>query len=133
LELVCANIELQGQDHETGDYTLIRDQFFAHSVEGQTPNKWQPLAAHLHAVALLTSRRAEKFGAARLGAVVGLLHDLGKYAHEFQNYIAGLGESPDHATAGALEIQKIDANHHVFAGCAECRQTVTFTVPSRIH
>jgi len=30
----------------------------------------------------------------------------------------------------------VDANHHVFAGCAECRQTVTFTVPgttSRPH
>ncbi|MBV8826640.1 MAG: hypothetical protein JO220_16745 [Hyphomicrobiales bacterium] len=26
-------------------------------------------------------------------------------------------------------IELVDANHHVFAGCAECRQTVTFTVP----
>ena len=28
-------------------------------------------------------------------------------------------------------VELVDANHHVFAGCAECRQTVTFTVPAR--
>jgi hypothetical protein len=26
-------------------------------------------------------------------------------------------------------VELVDANHHVFAGCTECRQTVTFTVP----
>ena len=26
-------------------------------------------------------------------------------------------------------VELVDAAHHVFAGCAECRQTVTFTVP----
>jgi hypothetical protein len=33
-------------------------------------------------------------------------------------------------------VELVDANHHVFVGCAECRQTVTFTVPeatSRPH
>ena len=28
-------------------------------------------------------------------------------------------------------VELVDANHRVFAGCAECRQTVTFTVPAR--
>ena len=28
-------------------------------------------------------------------------------------------------------VELVDANHHVFAGCAECRQTVTFAVPAR--
>jgi Family of unknown function (DUF6130) len=27
-------------------------------------------------------------------------------------------------------VELVDANHHVFAGCSECRQTVTFTVPA---
>ena len=27
-------------------------------------------------------------------------------------------------------VELVDTNHHVFAGCAECRQTVTFTVPA---
>jgi len=26
-------------------------------------------------------------------------------------------------------VELVDPEHHVFAGCAECRQTVTFTVP----
>ena len=28
-----------------------------------------------------------------------------------------------------LRVELVNAEHHVFAGCAECRQTVTFTVP----
>ena len=80
---------------------------FAHSLEGRDQDSWQPLPEHLQEVSRLTSLRAEKFGAARLGALVGLLHDLGKYASAFQHYIAGRGPSPDHATAGAREIQKL--------------------------
>lgn len=82
--------------------------FFAHSLENQNPHSWQPLAEHLKAVSRLTSRRAEKFGAGRLGAKIGLLHDLGKYSREFQDYISGKGSSPDHATAGACEIRKFE-------------------------
>jgi hypothetical protein len=83
--------------------------FFAHSIEGRDRTAWQPLAEHLQSVSRLTSQRGQKFRAARLGAVIGLLHDLGKYAPEFQDYIAGRGQSPDHATAGAQEIQKLAA------------------------
>jgi CRISPR-associated endonuclease/helicase Cas3 len=81
--------------------------FFAHSIGGQDRNTWQLLLEHLLAVSRLTSLRAEKFGAGRLGALIGLLHDLGKYALAFQNYIDGRGVSPDHATAGAREIQAL--------------------------
>jgi CRISPR-associated endonuclease/helicase Cas3 len=81
--------------------------FFAHSVNGQDQSRWQPLAKHLQRVSRLASSRAEKFGAGRLGAVVGLLHDLGKYSRTFQDYISGRGSSPDHATAGACEIQTL--------------------------
>jgi CRISPR-associated endonuclease/helicase Cas3 len=77
---------------------------FAHSLEGQETIHWQPLPAHLQNVSILASSWAERFGAGRLAALTGLLHDLGKYSHEFQDYIAGNAESPDHATAGALEI-----------------------------
>jgi CRISPR-associated endonuclease/helicase Cas3 len=81
--------------------------FFAHSLEGRSSDAWQPLAEHLKSVSRLTWSRAEKFGAGRLGAVIGLLHDLGKFALVFQDYIAGQGPSPDHATAGACEIRKL--------------------------
>src|SRR2546429_9803422 len=80
---------------------------FAHSVEGQGLDTWQPLASHLQEVSILASSRGQKFGAARLAALVGLLHDLGKYSREFQDYISGNGKSPDHATAGAREILRL--------------------------
>lgn len=83
--------------------------FFAHSVQDLSADDWQVLDAHLRAVSDLSSLRAAKFSAARLGALVGLFHDLGKYSDEFQDYIKGRGSSPDHATAGAIEIQKLAA------------------------
>lgn len=83
--------------------------FFAHSIDDRDREVWQPLAEHLQEVSRLTSLRAEKFGAARLGALIGLLHDLGKYSHEFQDYIGGRALSPDHATAGAREIERLAA------------------------
>jgi CRISPR-associated endonuclease/helicase Cas3 len=58
--------------------------FFAHSIEGENTGKWQPLGAHLMEVSRLASLRAQKFGAGHLGALIGLLHDLGKYAPEFK-------------------------------------------------
>jgi CRISPR-associated endonuclease/helicase Cas3 len=83
--------------------------FFAHSLNDRGQDAWQPLTVHLRTVAHLASSRAEKFGAGRLGALIGLLHDLGKYARAFQDYIEGRGASPDHATAGAREIQTLAA------------------------
>jgi CRISPR-associated endonuclease/helicase Cas3 len=80
---------------------------FAHSIEKENKCNWQKLPDHLCAVSESTSVRARKFAAERLGAIVGLFHDLGKYAGEFQDYIAGRGTSPDHATAGARELLKL--------------------------
>ena len=81
-------------------------KYFAHSSD-LDQSKWQPLAGHLQAVSQLTALRAAKFRAAGLGGIIGLLHDLGKYSREYQAYIAGQGPSPDHATAGAVVIQKL--------------------------
>jgi CRISPR-associated endonuclease/helicase Cas3 len=86
---------------------LSETKHFAHSAEGLDKSKWQPLAKHLQAVSRLTAARAAKLGAANLGEIIGLLHDLGKYSAEYQAYIAGQGPSPDHATAGAVVIQKL--------------------------
>jgi CRISPR-associated endonuclease/helicase Cas3 len=80
---------------------------FAHSIESRDTTRWQPLPSHLKEVSILASSQAKKFEAASLAALVGLLHDLGKYSHEFQDYIGGKGSSPDHATAGAREILRL--------------------------
>ncbi len=73
-------------------------RFFAHSIDDRDRDAWQLLPAHLQEV-----------DADCLGALIDLLHDLGKYAREFQDYIDGRGKSPDHATAGAREILKLAA------------------------
>ncbi len=78
----------------------------------------QSVEEHLQAVGEITSKLAEKLGITKAGKLLGLLHDLGKFSIEFQNYIkSGTGiinpdedeyvESSvlkgkiDHSTAGA--------------------------------
>ena len=62
-----------------------RPNFCAH-----TPNEkgdWHKLETHLMAVAELACEFAEPFGAGDLAYAAGLLHDVGKYSEEFQDYL----------------------------------------------
>jgi len=52
--------------------------FLAHS---RSPGEGQLLKDHLLSVAAITSRLAAKTGMPRVGALIGLAHDLGKYLH----------------------------------------------------
>ncbi len=79
----------------------------------------QALSQHLLNVSLLTREFSEKIGIGPAGELIGLLHDLGKYSTDFQNYLrsaVGLLEQDldesyidpqkargkiDHSTAGA--------------------------------
>jgi len=49
--------------------------------------KKQFLHEHLAGVAEISGRFASKIGLGKYGKITGLLHDLGKYSNEFQNYI----------------------------------------------
>lgn len=75
--------------------------FYAHS--GKLPDKsdWQRLDNHLSAVGALAGEFSAVFGAAQMGRVAGLLHDLGKYTDEFQRRISGEYGRVDHSTWGA--------------------------------
>lgn len=81
--------------------------------------QWHTLEQHLRGTGILCRRFACKLGLPLLGELMGLLHDLGKYSHAFQEYLVsvlGLRDpdrdedetagsarrgSVDHSTAGA--------------------------------
>jgi CRISPR-associated endonuclease/helicase Cas3 len=89
----------------------------AHVREADGSIQWLP--DHLIGVSLLTRDFARKIGLPEQGELIGLLHDLGKYSEEFQNYLKsavellnpdedeefvdakGLKGKVDHSTAGA--------------------------------
>jgi CRISPR-associated endonuclease/helicase Cas3 len=91
----------------------------------------QTLKEHLRSVGCLAARNAAKLNLAAAGEVLGLLHDLGKYSKEFQDYLASatglidqdaddfvdssrLRGKIDHSTAGAQFIWRklADAGPH---------------------
>ena len=74
---------------------------YAHTVEGEGKEAWQPLAEHLQNVASLSAGFADKFGAPQLGHLIGLVHDAGKGSAEFQERLEGRPGMVDHSTAGA--------------------------------
>lgn len=90
--------------------------YIAHRRE--TDGKEQSLEAHLLDVSIIAKSSAAKIGLQDQGELIGLLHDLGKYSKEFQDYLksaVGLIEQDeddyvdakskkgkvDHSTAGA--------------------------------
>nr|WP_297457573.1 CRISPR-associated endonuclease Cas3'' [uncultured Halomonas sp.] len=76
--------------------------YYAHSTKNIDKSDWQTLKSHLTSVGNLAAQRAERFGAAELGEIAGLLHDLGKYTEAFQQRLEGSPRRVDHSTAGAI-------------------------------
>ncbi|MGB9689310.1 CRISPR-associated endonuclease Cas3'' [Thermogutta sp.] len=77
--------------------------FRAHSANANGQGVSEPLRDHLEYVA----QRAEAFGnffdAAEQARLAGLLHDIGKYADKFQDYLDGkVSRAGDHWSAGSL-------------------------------
>lgn len=89
-----------------------KQKYYGHTKEDPVTKKvlpktdWQLLLDHLLTVAQLAEERADKFGAGKLGRVVGLAHDLGKYSEAFQQRLERKSAKVDHATAGAKELDK---------------------------
>jgi CRISPR-associated endonuclease/helicase Cas3 len=60
-------------------------KYYAHSLEGKPPEKWQPLEEHLQNVAEMAADFARPFGGDQWAYLAGLWHDLGKYSDSFQS------------------------------------------------
>ncbi|MEQ6885433.1 CRISPR-associated endonuclease Cas3'' [Salicola sp. Rm-C-2C1-2] len=76
--------------------------FFAHSTEREDQADWQLLHEHLESTAALAESNAAPFACGSMARVMGLLHDLGKYAPRFQKRLQGESIKVDHATRGAM-------------------------------
>lgn len=80
--------------------------FYAHSAKDIDRKRWHLLRDHLKDTGLIAASFARIFGAEKLAYLAGLLHDLGKYAPEFQKRLEGRGSKVDHSTPGAMEAVK---------------------------
>lgn len=96
--------------------------YYAHTALGPdglpdpNENRWQPLSAHLAAVAESAKRFANPLGLGAEAALAGLLHDLGKYSQRFQQRlrdprIRGI----NHWAAGAAQAADLKAWAVAFA------------------
>lgn len=121
---------------------------FAHSLPTTDTSTWEPLSAHLRAVAYRAAAFAQHFGWAEAAWAAGALHDIGKASATFQAYIAqprqeaGGPRGPDHSTAGAREAARrypgalgrmiasaIAAHHAGLADAAELERRLVASHP----
>jgi CRISPR-associated endonuclease/helicase Cas3 len=100
--------------------------YYAHAIEGKPISQWQTLEDHLKNTAKRAGEMAAEFGCYEWGYLVGLWHDLGKYSHDFQQYlIDSCSPIPnedkkhkiiDHSSAGALySVQKFNTQGRLLA------------------
>ena len=90
------------------------ENFFARSVKEKPTKEPQRLIDHLTHVAARAREFSESFEWSNWAYAAGLLHDIGKYSMEFQDYLRSKKneeqkrkKGPDHSTAGAREATKI--------------------------
>jgi hypothetical protein len=65
--------------------SLKSSDYFAHSAN--RAGRLQSLKAHLEGVAMKAAQFAARFQAGEEGYVTGLIHDVGKFRDEFQDYL----------------------------------------------
>lgn len=81
------------------------------------------LDEHLREVGALAARFAAKWGARDLGHAAGVLHDLGKYAGDFQDYIRAANRSITERTNAHVEDQ----------GASDTRKRVNHSAAGALH
>ena len=65
-------------------------------------DRTQTVADHCRNVAILASENLGKFGLAKTGYLAGLVHDMGKYSDEFQQYIRITDQAEKKAKRGSV-------------------------------
>lgn len=81
---------------------MPKHRYNAHTPPSATSDDWQELEAHLSGTADKAATLAHKLEAADWGYMAGLLHDLGKFRPEFQDYLDRCHTNPAAATRGEV-------------------------------
>lgn len=97
--------------------------YYAHTAEDENGKRlpeaaWQKLSVHLQNVASLAAEFAKPFHAEDHARLAGLLHDLGKYRDQFQEYLRGnraSSQETQHAIYGAAQALQTEWLGEIFA------------------
>ena len=65
----------------------MKNEYYAHSIENEPPDKWQVLEDHLNNVRDLAGQFAALFNADAWGKIAGENHDIGKGLNEWQAWL----------------------------------------------
>ena len=103
---------------QTGRKDISGGRFLGHSANADGAGVPELLHDHLRRVAEYAARFSAAFNAQDQGHAMGLLHDLGKYADQFQRRLRNSSEpSRDHWTMGALALSSFGKGG-LLAACA---------------
>lgn len=94
---------------------MTNPEYYAHSLKGEPPEKWQRLEDHLRQTAELAAEFARPFGAEKCAYLVGLWHDIGKYSREYQKFLATANEPDYDDQIGRIDHSSAGAQHAVSA------------------
>ena len=93
--------------------------YYAHTLEGESEEKWQTVKKHAENVAELVREFSAPWCTEPYAENLGLLHDCGKYQDEFQRRLRGEKIPVEHSICGAalwLEMKWPESGAYCIAG-----------------
>ncbi len=91
----------------------MKKQYYAHTLEGKPPAKWQLLEDHLKNVSGMATEFARPFGGDKWACLAGLWHDLGKYADAFQQKLYVENGIESHLETNSGKVVHSEAGGHL--------------------